>query len=215
MPRVREVPRAEAAPEVLPIYNRLFQDRDPVAQPGTATGTKGDWWTAFALVPDLLIAGTNQFGALSSEKRILPRRLRELALVRTGFAGGSKFVYSQHCKGARNAGLSEAQITDIPSWTTSDQFSPEERAVLAYADEMVLQHGRVQDGTFKRLHEHLSDEAIVELTWSVGIYCMHAIMSRALRLEYDDVDERLVEVPAPGDQSGASSDIMAAIRTNA
>ncbi|MFM8906312.1 MAG: hypothetical protein ACKOIZ_01655, partial [Actinomycetota bacterium] len=23
----------------------VFGDRDPVAQPGTATGTPGDWWT--------------------------------------------------------------------------------------------------------------------------------------------------------------------------
>ena len=214
MPRLREVPRATAAPEVLPLYERLFQDRDPVAQPGTATGTKGDWWTVMALVPDLLLAGTNQFGALSSEKRALPRRLRELGLVRTGFAVGSKFVYSQHCKGARNAGLTEAQVQDIPSWTTSEQFSPAERAVLAYTDEMVLMHGRVQDGTFSRLRDHLSEEEILELTWSVGVYCMHAIMAQALRLEYDDVDERLVEVPAPAGEAGAT-DIMAAIRTNA
>ncbi len=29
-----------------------FGDRDPVAEPGTATGTPGDWWPVFALVPD-------------------------------------------------------------------------------------------------------------------------------------------------------------------
>lgn len=214
MPRLRQVPRSEAAPEVMPLYERLFQDRDPVAQPGTSTGTRGDWWTVMALVPDLLLAGTNQFGALSSPKRALPRRLRELSLVRTGFAAGSKFVFSQHSKGARNAGLTEAQVEDIPSWTTSEQFSPEERAVLAYTDEMVLAGGRVQDRTFSRLREHLSEEAVLDLTWSVGVYCMHAIMSRALRLEYDDVDERVVEVPAPtGD--AATTDIMAEIRTNA
>jgi len=30
---------------------------------------------------------------------------------------------------------------------------------------------------------------------------MHATMCRALRLEYDDVDERLVEVPLPDGES--------------
>jgi hypothetical protein len=29
------------------------------------------------------------------------------------------------------------------------------------------------------------------------MYELHATISRALRLEYDDVPERLVEVPAP------------------
>jgi hypothetical protein len=31
---------------------------------------------------------------------------------------------------------------------------------------------------------------------------MHAIMTRALRLEYDDVPERIVEIAAPGDAKG-------------
>ena len=50
---------------------------------------------------------------------------------------------------------------------------------------------------FARLKEHLSDEAILELTYSVVMFMAYAVLSRALRLEYDDVDERLVEVPAP------------------
>ena len=47
------------------------------------------------------------------------------------------------------------------------------------------------------LKAELSDEAILELTYITCTYEMHATMCRALRLEYDDVDERLVEVPVP------------------
>ena len=35
---------------------------------------------------------------------------------------------------------------------------------------------------------------------------MHATMSRALRLEYDDVDERIVEIAAP--TAEANQDVM-------
>ncbi|MHB8575434.1 MAG: carboxymuconolactone decarboxylase family protein, partial [Dehalococcoidia bacterium] len=134
MPRLRQVPRAEAAPEVLPIYDRLFGDRDPVAQPGTATGTPGNWWTVYALVPDILLSATRQFAVFSSRKRVLPPPLRELALVRTGFAGGSQFVFSQHSKAARAAGLSEEQVAAIPAWASAATglFTDTERAVLAY-----------------------------------------------------------------------------------
>ena len=46
MPRLSQVPRAEADAAVLPFYDALFgRDRDPVTQPGTATGTPGNWWT--------------------------------------------------------------------------------------------------------------------------------------------------------------------------
>src|ERR1700743_231151 len=55
MPRLRQVARAEAQSEVvLKTYDLLFGDRDPVAQPGPSTGTRGDWWTVFALAPDVL-----------------------------------------------------------------------------------------------------------------------------------------------------------------
>ena len=42
-------------------------------------------------------------------------------------------------------------------------------------------------------------------------YEMHAVMSRALRLEYDDVDERIVEIAAP--EGGANDDVMRMVDT--
>ena len=36
------------------MYDFHFGARDPVAEPGTATGTPGDWWSVFALVPDVM-----------------------------------------------------------------------------------------------------------------------------------------------------------------
>jgi hypothetical protein len=60
----------------------------------------------------------------------------------------------------------------------------------------------VQDATFDRLLEHLSEEEILELTYVTLTYELHATMCRALRLEYDDVDERIVEIPAPGEGEG-------------
>ena len=210
MPRLRQVPRSEATPEVQAVYQRLFQDRDPVAEPGTATGTPGNWWTVFALVPDVLAHAQAGFGLLSSRARLLTPYQRELALTRAGFAGGSQFVFSQHCKAARAAGLPDEKVTAIPAWASSEVFDGAERALLAYADEVILADGRVQDATFARLQEHLTDEAILELTYAICTYRLHATMCRALRLEYDDVDERVVEIPVPG--SGASaSDIMSEI----
>jgi alkylhydroperoxidase family enzyme len=190
MPRLRQVPRAEAPPDVRTVYDMLFGDRDPVAEPGTATGTPGDWWTVFALVPDCFRHAVAGFAFYRSGDRVLDPKLRELGQTRAGFLRESQFVFSQHCKASRDVGLSEAQV------------EADERAVLAYVDELVLQNGRVQDATFERLHARLSDEQILELTYITALYEMHAIMTRALRLEYDDVDERVVEVPAPKEAGG-------------
>jgi hypothetical protein len=48
----------------------------------------------------------------------------------------------------------------------------------------------------------------MELTYITALYDLHAVVSRALRLEFDDVDERVVEIAAP---KGASSDVMSMV----
>ena len=199
MPRLKQVSRADADPSILPLYDALFGERDPVSEPGTATGTPGNWWTVFALVPECFNHCVAGFQFYRSKKRRISPKLRELGQSRAGYARGSQFVFSQHCKSLRAAGYSEAQIEAIPHWASSDLFSPLERAVLAYTDDLVLAGGRVPDGTFKVLKNHLSDEEILELTYITCTYEMHATMCRALRLEYDDLDERVTEIPAPDD----------------
>ncbi len=206
MPRLRQVPRAEASPSAIAMYDFLFGERDPVAEPGTATGTPGNWWTVFALVPDVLDHAVAGFRVYGSKRRQLDPKLRELGMTRAGYARGSQFVFSQHCKSCRSVGLTEEQIQAIPSYETADCFSPLERAVLAYTDQLVLQGGRVADATFAALKEGLSDEQILELTYTTCLYEMHATMSRALRLEYDDRDDPIVEIAAPTGE--VSRDIM-------
>lgn len=203
MPRLRQVPRAEAPPNVLKYYERLFGDRDPVAEPGTATGTPGDWWTVFALSEPVFDHATAHFGmfGMFADKSVskLDPVVRELGILRAGYVTGSHFVFSQHCKAARRNGMDEAKIAAIPDWTVSDVFSKEERALLAYADCLVLERGRTPDGVFAAVKEVLSDEDILEFSYHVCGYVTHAIMCRALKLEFDNVEERIKEVPAPGD----------------
>jgi alkylhydroperoxidase family enzyme len=199
MPRLSQVPRSEAAPSVLPLYDMLFGDRDPVAEPGTATGTPGDWWTVFAQVPSVFIHAARGFALYQSPNRQLSPKLRELGQARAGWANGSQFVFSQHCKSMRTAGFDEEHVQAIPHWQTADCFDPAERAVLAYTDALVYDHGRVADGVFAALQAHLSEPEIIELTYITCLYDMHARMSRALRTEFDDKDEPCVEIAAPGE----------------
>jgi alkylhydroperoxidase family enzyme len=117
-------------------------------------------------------------------------------------------VFSQHCKAARAVGIREEQIQAIKSWQVATCFSPVERAVLAYTDCLVLEGGRVPDDVFAALKAELSDVEILELTYITCTYGMHATMSRALRLEYDDVDDPVQEVPAP---VSAADDVMSMV----
>jgi alkylhydroperoxidase family enzyme len=211
MPRLRQVPRSEATSDVvLSAYDRLFgPDRDPVAEPGTASGTPGDFWTVFALVPDVLEHAVLGFRLYRNPARHLTPVLRELAQTRTGWLRGSQFVYSQHCKSCRSVGMSEEKIAAISAWSVSDLFEPAERAVLAYTDALVESGGRVADAVFDALHANLSDEAILELTYITCMYEMHATMAKAMRIEFDDREDPIVEIAAPDGFTGF--DIGAAI----
>jgi alkylhydroperoxidase family enzyme len=197
MPRLRQIPRGEVTSEtILRSYKLLFGDRDPVAEPGTDTGTRGDWWTVFANSPDIFDHAVRGFGLYRGQRKLDPV-LRELGQTRVGWAKASQFVFSQHCKSLRGLGVPEEKIAAIPSWQVASCFSDQERAVLAYADCLALAAGRTPEPVFEALKAFLSDEEILELTYITCLYDMHAVMVRALRLEFDDRDDPIVEVAAP------------------
>ncbi len=214
MPRLGQVSSADAHPFARGVYQVVFGERDPVEEPGTASGTPGNWWTVFALVPDAFDHTTAGFQFYRSPNRRLSPRLRELGQTRAGYVVGSQFVFSQHCKAMRDVGFSDEQVAAIPNWSVADCWTSVERHVLAYADCLVLQHGRVPETLFSSLKALLSDEEILEFTYVTCTYAMHATMSRALRLEYDDVDDPVVEHPDP---TGAFKglDVMAVVDDSA
>lgn len=198
MPRLRLVPKTEAATDIVRrAYHLLFGERDPVEEPGTATGTSGDWWPVFANSPDTLKHAMQGFAYYRSPTRKLDPALRELGQTWAGWAVGSQFVFSQHCKSLRGVGVSEEKIAAIPTWQTATCFDVKERLVLAYADRLVTHRGRVPDKLFDELRATFTDEEILELTYITCMYDMQAVMSKSLRTEFDDRDDPVVEIAAP------------------
>jgi alkylhydroperoxidase family enzyme len=200
MPRLKTVSRAEAPPDVLAIYDTLFPGGEPT-----------DFWTTFALAPDILAIVHKGFGLLLTEDRELPAYLRELALVRTGLISGSRFVYSEHIKAARRVGIPDEKIAAIKGWATAGAgwagaplFTDDERVVLAFTDEVVLRN-TLEDPTFAAARRFLNDQQILELIYLIALHYMYARVVRALRLESDDVPDRIIEVgaPPPAGQSAA------------
>lgn len=199
MPSLTPLPRREVKDETMQFYfNLLFgPDRDPLEEPGTATGSPGDWWSVFALSEDIFKHSVDGFKVYRDPARKLDPVLRELGQTRAGWLIGSQFVYSQHCKSLRVLGVSDEKIAAVHCWPVSDLFDDKERAVLGFSDCLAAQNGRVPDEVMAKLKTFLSDVEILELTYITSLYIMHAIMSRALKTEFDDRPEPIVEVAAP------------------
>ncbi len=208
MPRLRTIPRHAVHAAAQPYFDLLFGPAGPEPLPPTGTGTPGNWWTVFANVPAVLDHATAGFQLYQRPDSGLDPALRELGQARAGYACGSRFVFSQHCKGCRDAGIAEEKIRALPAWSVADCFTPLERAVLAFTDALAWERGRVADDVFAVLKAHLDDPTILELTYVIGLYIMHATISRALHLEYDDVPEPVAEVPAPGGETGLAATLF-------
>jgi alkylhydroperoxidase family enzyme len=106
-------------------------------------------------------------------------------------------MYSEHTKILRGLNYPEEALRDISAWQTSPHFDAAERCVLAYADCIGLDHGRTPASLFDQLKSHFTEEQIIELTYVASMFMMHAGMIRALRLEHDDYDDIVREMPSP------------------
>ena len=194
MPRLNQVRRSDAAPNVLELYDLVFGDRDPVEIPGTHSGTVGDYWTSLASSPDTfshIIAG---FSYYRSRRRKIDPIYREIAQTRVGWLTQSTFVFSQHCKTLRDLGVDEARIEAIKVGAASPLFSPDERIILAYIDCLISEHGRTPQSLFLELRNIMGDEEIIELTYISCMYLTHGVIARAFELEFDNRDEPVREI---------------------
>ncbi len=187
MPRLSEVTRADASsPVVLGAYDFVFGDRCPVEQPGTADGTRGDWWTTYALVPDVLKHAIDGFLLYRSPDRALDPQVREAVQLRVGVCAKSRFVERQHARAARAAGLSEDAVRAIRSDGSTADLTPAMSAALAYVDALVDRLGSVPPDVDQRLTEHFDDGEILELTYIATLYLAHSVATKALQLEDDN-----------------------------
>jgi alkylhydroperoxidase family enzyme len=111
----------------------------------------------------------------------LPARLRELAIVRTGQVLDVPYELFHHVPAARQAGVSEAELAAVATWESASAFSPTERAVLAYA-EQVARDRTVDEPTMRLLRANLSEGLIVDLALTVGLYHLCAAVIGPLRI---------------------------------
>lgn len=113
----------------------------------------------------------------------LDARLRELVIMRIGWASGSEYEWTQHWALARDMfGCSDDDLLAVRSQTTIERLGVVERAVLRAVDE-TLESGCVTTGTLEECRHHLgSDEAVLELVSAIGAWTMASQLLRSLRI---------------------------------
>lgn len=79
-------------------------------------------------------------------------------------------------------GIDPAKVRDVGRWRDSDTYDERERLVLEYAERATATPADVDEALAARLHEHFTDEVIVELAGWVALESFRSRFNAGLGL---------------------------------
>jgi alkylhydroperoxidase family enzyme len=132
---------------------------------------------------------------------VLDDRLRELVIMRIGWATGSDYEWTQHWRVAREQfDCSDEELLALRDWRSSELFGESERAVLEATDE-TLETGRIGPETWERCRAHVGgEEECLELVASIGTWRLISQLARSVRFP---LEEGVASWPPTGEPSPA------------
>ncbi len=156
--------------------------------------------TAFRVVannPGVMKVAFSQLTQLL-EHNTLDFRLRELMIMRIGWATGSGYEWTQHWRIATEGGIPAQDVLAVRDWRGSDRLGDADRAILAATDEC-LAGGSISDATWMEVAKAIPDPGQqVEFVVAMGNWLAFSILFRNLRIPLAD---GIVEWPPDGVRS--------------
>lgn len=98
----------------------------------------------------------------------LDGKLRHLVKLRVSQINGCTHCVDNYLRDARAEGETAVRIDHVAVWRNAPDYSPAERAALAWAEALTLQREDDLDALHAELARHLGAEEIATLTVSVA-----------------------------------------------
>jgi AhpD family alkylhydroperoxidase len=136
-----------------------------------------------------VLFGYGIFELASERAKLVDRRTKELAVLRTAQLAGCEWCMDFGSAESRAAGISDDDLRVLHEHATSDRFSDAEKDVLAYAEAMTLTPADVPDELFARLRERFDEAQIVELTSIIALENYRARFNWALGIHGEGYSE--------------------------
>jgi len=172
MARVKYLSRADSPNQA--IFDRLERERKvPTA----------NIFLALTQTPELLDGFLTYANALRSSP--LSPRLRELAILTVGHVTRSAYEIAHHQSHALKAGLTQAQIDAVPQFGSSTLFTPQEKAIMAFARESTLTVD-VSEATWRDAAAFLSEPELIALVLVVAWYNSGVRIMAGLGIELEE-----------------------------
>jgi uncharacterized peroxidase-related enzyme len=138
-------------------------------------------YKALAHKPGIL-APMGPFVAAVQQPDELDAKLKERIILRVSILNRSAYCTHAHEQISAKMGFTPREIAEMRDPDTAD-LRDDERAALAYAQELTLSPGDIAEGTFAALRRHFSESQIVEITMIAALYNMINRFNEALKLD--------------------------------
>lgn len=122
----------------------------------------------FAHNPKVML-GYSALELASERSRLVDARLKYLAELRVAMIAGCEWCLDFGSAIGKEAGVGEEDLRELPTYWSSDRFSPLEKRVLDYATQISRSPVDVPDELFDALREELDEAQLVELTSIIAL----------------------------------------------
>lgn len=114
--------------------------------------------------------------------------LREMAIVRVGVLSRASYEVFQHERISRQVGIPEEKIAALRQGPEAPVFSEEERAVLRFTDDVVLNVHAGRE-TYDACARFLDANRIIELVVTIGYYMAISRFLETMEVEIEETDK--------------------------
>jgi uncharacterized peroxidase-related enzyme len=129
-----------------------------------------------------ILANMGPFVTAVQQPDELDAKLKERIILRVSMLNRSAYCTHAHEQISAKMGFTPQEIAEMCDPETAD-IREDERAALAYAQELTLSPGDITDDTFAALRRHFSESQIVEITMIAALYNMINRFNEALKLD--------------------------------
>ena len=172
MPRVPYLSREDLPPDKRPIYDQIARRRGHIPRPLAVLLHSPEVAGRVAAVGEYLLY----------ESSSLPPEVRELATLATAHQLECAYVWGQHVRLAREAGVREEAIKLIQDGAPPRRLLPKEGVFVQYTREL-LGGKRVSGATHSGVEHLVGRQGTIDLVATIGYYALLCYVSAAFEVE--------------------------------
>lgn len=119
-------------------------------------------------------------GAVVRFRNAIPDALKEMAIIMTGRHWTASYEFQAHRRMALEAGLAPAICDAIAEGRRPHTMSADETLIYDFCAEL-LATGQVDDGPYEKVKARWGEKGVVDLTATVGYYCVASLVLNVAR----------------------------------